>query len=87
MPVKSLFDEVRVYAGVAERTGVQLERDVVRRSGRYCRSVSELIRKAREAGDGYYYLPLDVWPADRDHIDLQKPWVVISSSTGPDVSE
>ncbi|HEX9163139.1 MAG TPA: hypothetical protein VF980_15650 [Thermoanaerobaculia bacterium] len=83
MLIKRLFAEVRVYEGVAERTGVQFERDVVRRSGSCCRSVTELIRKAREAGDGYFYLPNDVWPADRERVEMQKRWVVIPSPQLP----
>ena len=64
MHVTQLFDEIRVYAGAAARTGVQFERDTVRRSGGCCRSLTELIRKARDADDGYYYLPLDLWPVN-----------------------
>lgn len=79
MLVNQLFDEIRVYAGVAERTGVQFERDAVRRSGGFCRSLTELIRKARDAGDGYFYLPLDLWPANTERVQLQKSWVVVSS--------
>ena len=74
-----LFDEIRVYAGFAERTGVQFERDTVRRSGGCCRSLTELVRKARDAGDGYFYLPLNLWPADTERVALQKTWVVASS--------
>ena len=79
MLVKQLFDEIRVYAGFAERTGVQFERDTVRRSGGCCRSLTELIRKARDAGDGYFYLPLNLWPVDTERVALQKTWVVASS--------
>lgn len=75
-----LFDEIRVYAGFAERTGVQFERDTVRRSGGCCRSLTELIRKARDAGDGYFYLPLSLWPANTERVALQKKWVVAASS-------
>jgi len=76
---KQPFDEIRVYAGFAERTGVQFERDTVRRSGGCCRSLTELIRKARDAGDGYFYLPLSLWPADTERVALRKNWVVVSS--------
>jgi len=78
MHVTQLFDEIRVYAGAAARTGVQFERDTVRRSGGCCRSLTELIRKARDAGDGYY-LPLDLWPVNTERVALQKSWVVASS--------
>jgi hypothetical protein len=80
MLVRTIFDEIRVFAGVAERTGVQLERAAVRHSSGCCRSLTELIRKARDAGDGYFYLPRDVWPAGTDSVALQKEWVVVSSS-------
>ena len=80
---KRLFEEVRVYDGVAERTGVQFARDAVRRSSACCRSLTELIRRAREAGDGYFYLPAGVWPPDRDRIELQKPWIVVSTIDPP----
>ena len=62
--------------GVAERTGVQFGRDAVRRSGGCCRSMTELIRKARDAGDGTFYLALNVWPADTEQVEVQKRWVV-----------
>jgi len=73
------FDEIRVYEGVAERTGVQFERKEARHSGGCCRSLTELLRKARAAGDGYFYLPPNVWPPDTERIELQKKWIVISS--------
>jgi len=77
--VNQLFEEVRVYAGFAERTGVQFERNDVRRSVGCCRSLFDLIRKARDAGDGTFYLPLDGWPADTQRVELKKPWVVAPS--------
>jgi hypothetical protein len=73
------FDEIRVYAGIAERTGVHFERSAVRRSDGYCRSLTELGRKARASGDGNFYLPLSLWPANTEQVDLQKRWVVMSS--------
>ena len=76
-----VFLEIRVYEGAAERTGVEFERDAIRRSAGCCRSVGELLRKAREAGDGYYYLPDGKWPADTERIPLQKEWTVTPSAT------
>lgn len=81
------FDEIRVYDGVAERTGVNFERSAIRRSGGCCRSLTELIRKARAAGDGYFYLPLGMWPADSQQIELQKPWISMSSLSSPDAPD
>lgn len=72
------FEEIRVYEGVAERTGVHFERSEVRRSAGYCASLTDLVRKVRSSGDGTFYLPINVWPADKEKIELLKPWVVIS---------
>ena len=79
MRISQSFDEVRVYAGVAERTGVHFDRDAVRRSAGYCGNLPALVRKARSIGDGTFYLPIDVWPADSEQLDLRKPWIVMSS--------
>lgn len=72
------FDEIQVYDGFAERTGVHFERGDVRRREGYCGSLTELIRKARASGDGTFYMPLAMWPADRERVELRKPWVVMS---------
>ena len=87
MIVGQRFEEIRVYAGVAERTGVLFDRNDVRRSGGCCGSVTDLIRKARAAGDGVFYLPLNIWPADKERVELRKPWVVISSLPRNGLSE
>jgi hypothetical protein len=78
MLVPQPFDEIHVYAGVAERTGVHFEKKDVRRSGGCCGSLTELIRKGRAAGDGTFYMPLNMWPADTERVELRKPWVVMS---------
>jgi len=72
------FDEIQVYEGVAERTGVHFERKDVRRNGGCCASLTELIRKARDAGEGTFYMPLNMWPQDTERLALRKPWVVMS---------
>jgi hypothetical protein len=79
MLINQSFDEIRVFDGAAERTGVHFERNAVRHSDGCCRSLTELIRKARASGDGYFYLPLNTWPADTERVELQKKWIVISS--------
>ena len=81
MTAKRRFDEVRVFDGVAERTGVQFTRDAVRGSVGQVKCLTELIRRGRDAGDGYFYLPIGVWPAGTDRVFLQKQWTVISTST------
>ena len=87
MRVSQRFDEIRVYEGIAERTGVHVERSAVRRSAGCCRSVTELLRKARDAGDGYFYLPLDLWPPDRSELAIHKPWIVVSTITDAHASK
>ena len=76
--MKTIFDEIRVFDGVAERTGLQFERAALRSRSGCCRSVTELIRKARHSGDGYFYLPLPLWPPDTEHLHLHRAWVVVS---------
>ena len=78
MIMAQTFDEIRVYEGVAERTGVQVERADVRRKDGCCRSLTELMRKGRAADDGIFYLPLNMWPADTERLELRKTWVVMS---------
>ena len=78
MSVPQSFDEIRVFEGVAERTGVHFERKDVRRSSGCCGSLTQLIRKVRAAGEGTFYMPIDVWPADKERLELLKPWVVMS---------
>ena len=78
MLVKTVFDEIRVFEGVAERTGAQFDRATVRSREGCCRSVTEMTRKVRDLGDGYYYLPLTLWPAGRDRLQLHKAWVVVA---------
>ena len=73
------FEEIRVYAGFAERTGVLFERNDVRHSDHCCTSISALIRKARASGDGTFYLTINLWPADTDRVELRKQWVVMSA--------
>jgi len=75
----SLFDEIQVFAGVAERTGATFDKKEVRRSDRCCRSLTELMRKARASGDGTFYLPQNVWPAGTERVELRKEWVVMAS--------
>lgn len=69
------FAEIQVFEGVAERTGVVVDRATVRRSPAMCRSVSELTRKARRMGDGYFYLAALLWPENTTKLKIQETWV------------
>lgn len=69
------FDEVHVYDGIGERTGVTVDRKDVRGCPSVCRSVTELAAKTRRLGDGYYYVASTAWPADTPKVNLISPWV------------
>lgn len=79
MRIGQSFDEIRVYAGIAERTGAHFDRNSVRHSAGYCGNLPALVRKARDSGDGTFYLPVNLWPAGKESVDLHKPWIVMSS--------
>ena len=72
------FLEIRVYEGVAERTGNTVDRSAVRGSKAACQSVSELTRKVRREGDGVYYLATDAWPENTERISLTAKWTPMS---------
>jgi hypothetical protein len=69
-----MFDEIRVYEGIAERTGTIVDRDTVRGSKSVCHSVSELSRKYRRVGDGTFYLDTDAWPENETKVVLTEKW-------------
>ena len=72
------FDEIQVFEGVAERTGTTVDRATVRQSKVLCNSLSELTRKARRMGDGYFYLAALLWPEDTKQLVLREAaWVPI----------
>lgn len=69
------FDEIQVFEGVAERTGTTVGRSAVRRSPGLCRSVSELTRKARRMGDGFFYMASPLWPEDTTKLVVHETWI------------
>jgi hypothetical protein len=72
------FDEIRVYEGVAERTGKTVDRKTVRGSAAVCRSLSELTRLVRRLGDGVFYLPVSMWPEGVKELPLSETWTTMS---------
>ena len=72
------FDEVHVVDGVAERTGNSVDRSAVRGRATVTRSVSDLARKFRTHGDGYYYMAAGGWPAETTRIELTSTWTPMS---------
>jgi hypothetical protein len=72
--VDRFFDEVQVFDGVAERTGVHIDRAGVRGHGGICRSLGELHAKSRRLGDGYYYVASSAWPEGTQSVNLVQVW-------------
>ena len=72
------FEEIHVVEAVAERTGVLVDRSAVRGRTNVCRSVSELARKVRSQGDGYFYLAAMAWPENTTRIELTTAWTPMS---------
>lgn len=71
------FDEVQVFDGIAERTGVSIDRAGVRGHRGVCRSLTELSAKSRRMGDGFYYLASAAWPADTKSVNLTRAWTAL----------
>ncbi len=65
---------MHVFAGVAERTGNQFDRERVRGRRAICHSVTDLGAKARRLGDGYYYLATGLWPEGVEKVNLNQAW-------------
>ncbi len=78
--MSGLFDEVHVFEGIGERTGVRLDRQGVRGRRAVCRSVGELAAKSRRLGDGYYYIASAAWPSDSASVNLALNWVTMGST-------
>lgn len=78
--VNALCAEISVYQGVGERTGTLVERRAVRGKAGLCKSMRDLATKSRVLGDGYYYIPVDLWPDAKGPIVINKmDWTVIGS--------
>ena len=69
-----VVEPLDVPDGVAERTGVSIDRAGVRGRRGICRSFTELTAKSRRLGDGYYYLASTAWPAEAKSVDLVRAW-------------
>lgn len=78
--VNSLCAEISVFQGVGESTGVVVERSAVRGKVGLCKSMRDLAIKSRVLGDGYYYLPVELWPGSGEPVVVNKhDWTVMSS--------
>src|ERR1700730_13403249 len=70
--VNSLCAEISIFEGVGEPTGLVVERSAIRGKKGLCKSMRDLAIKSRVLGDGYYYLPIELWPKSKGPIVLQK---------------
>lgn len=78
--VNSLCAEISVFQGVGEATGMMVERSAIRGKKGLCKSMRDLAIKSRVLGDGYYYIPADLWPKANEPVVVHKhDWTVISS--------
>lgn len=78
--VNSLCAEISVFQGIGESTGVVVERSAIRGKKGLCKSMRDLAIKSRVLGDGYYYIPIDLWPKAKEPVTVHKhDWTVISS--------
>ncbi|HEV8435023.1 MAG TPA: hypothetical protein VGR95_16560 [Thermoanaerobaculia bacterium] len=78
--VNSLCAEISIFDGVGETTGIVVERSAIRGKKGLCKSMRDLAIKSRVLGDGYYYIPIDLWPKQKEPVVVHKhDWTVISS--------
>ena len=78
--VNSLCAEISIYEGLGEPTGVVVERSAIRGKKGLCKSMRDLAIKSRVLGDGYYYIPIELWPKAKGPVVVHKQdWTVIGS--------
>ena len=79
--VNSLCAEINVFQGVGEHTGIVVERRAVRGKKGLCKSMRDLTIKSRVLGDGFYYLPIELWPhgVQEPVVIHRQDWTVIGS--------
>lgn len=74
--MKHVCEEIRVFEGMAERTGEQLELGGLKAHTNGCTSMRDLVRKYRIFGDGHFYLALGNWPAGQPVVSLDNvKWI------------
>jgi hypothetical protein len=78
--VNSLCAEISIFEGIGEPTGVVVERSAIRGKKGLCKSMRDLAIKSRVLGDGYYYIPIELWPKSKQPVVVHKhDWTVIGS--------
>ena len=78
--VNTLCAEINIYQGIGEATGVVVEKKSLRGRKGLCKSLRDLTSKVRVLGDGYYYIPVDLWPGDEEPVVLHETdWTPMAS--------
>jgi hypothetical protein len=78
--VNALCAEISIFQGVGEPTGAVVERSAIRGKKGLCKSMRDLATKSRVLGDGYYYLPIELWPDTKGPVVVHRhDWTVIGS--------
>jgi hypothetical protein len=75
----SVCEEIHVYGGVAERTGVTIDLKGYRHRPNVCTSITDLVRKHKLMGDGHFYLHGGQWPEGQTSVLLGGPRTSLSS--------
>lgn len=72
------YEEIRIFEGIAERTGNFVERAAARGHATLCSSMNQLGAVSRRLGDGLYYLAPSAWPDDdTETVDLNRSWTTL----------
>jgi hypothetical protein len=78
--VNSVCAEISIFQGVGEPTGIVVERSAIRGKKGLCKSMRDLAIKSRVLGDGYYYIPIELWPKTKEPVVVcRHDWTVIGS--------
>jgi hypothetical protein len=81
--ITRMCEEIHVFAGRAERTGVKMELRGLKTGQRTCTSLTDLIRKYKLYGDGVFYLPAALWPKGETVITLDNvKWMGVERAVG-----
>ncbi len=68
------YEEIRIYDGIAERTGNRVDRPAAGPRATLCSSINQLGASSRRLGDGLYYLAESEWPEETESVDLNRSW-------------
>jgi len=82
--MKQICEEIRVYEGLAERTGELMELRGLKAHTNGCTSMRDLVRKYRILGDGLFYIPKGNWPVGERAVSLDNvKWIGLDRTFRP----